>query len=87
MDVRIVSGRYEKALKLTLWGLVLTFVLVHGVARALLKLQSARMECLLWQPGTHSLGTGSCGVRKPNDTSAVGLGSFSDVSDTGELGL
>lgn len=25
MDVRIVSGRYEKALKLTLWGLVLTF--------------------------------------------------------------
>lgn len=66
---------------------MLTFVLVRGVARALWKRQSTRMECFLWQPGTHSLGPGSCGVRKPNDTNAVGLGSFSDVSGTGELGL
>lgn len=44
---------------------MLTFVLVHAVPRALWKHHSVRMESLLWQPGTHSLGTSSCGVRQP----------------------
>lgn len=75
MDVRIVSGGCERALKLTLQG--------SGAwcPKGTVETPKPRMECLLWQPGTHSLWS-----QAANDTSAVVLGSSSD-SDTGEVGL
>lgn len=56
---------------------MLTFALVHGVVRALWKRKDGVFALAAWNPLP---GSGSCGVRKPNDTSAVGLGSCSDVS-------
>lgn len=80
MDVRIVSGGCERALKLTLQGSCVDLCFGAWCPKGTVEMPKPRMECLLWQPGTHSLWS-----QAANDTSAVGLGS-SSASDTGEVG-
>lgn len=78
MDVRIVSGRYEKALKLTLQGSCVDLCFGAWCRKGTVetpKHKDGVFPLAAWNPLPGS------------DTNAVGLGSCCDVSDTGELGL